>query len=114
MANGNNETQFLCDANNNNLNFSIEKCGAGRCKTCEYFITSDTFYSNHSKKKYKVINHTGENLSCKSQNVVYLLTCTTCNLQYVGETAQPLHKRINLHRKSKEGCEKFINHFENT
>ena len=32
----------------------------------------------------------------------------------MGETAQPLHLRINLHRKSKEGCEKFINHFENT
>merc|ERR1712074_57665 len=36
------------------------------------------------------------------------------NLQYVGETAQPLHKRINQHRSNKEGCEKFINHFDNT
>ena len=36
--------------------------------------------------------------NCKSKNVVYLITCTKCNKQYIGETGQPLHKRINGHR----------------
>ena len=94
--------------------FIIKKCGANKCKTCKYFKTNKTYFSNHSNREYKVINHTGEKLTCKSQNVVYMLTCTTCNIQYVGETTQPLHKRINLHRTSKAGCEKFINHFETT
>ena len=36
--------------------------------------------------------------SCKSNNIVYLITCSTCFKQYVGETTQPLHKRMNGHR----------------
>ena len=36
--------------------------------------------------------------SCKSSNVIYLITCMRCGLQYVGETGQPLHLRVNGHR----------------
>ena len=49
-------------------------------------------------------------MGCKSQNVVYLLTCRGCNIQYVGETQQPLHLRINTHRTGKSGCERIIHH----
>ena len=111
VANGNHETQYV---NNFNNDFSVKKCNVKKCKTCEYFVTSNVYNSNHSKKVYNVINHTGENLSCKSSNVVYLLSCSYCNLQYVGETSQPLHLRINQHRTSKVGCEKFIEHFKTT
>ena len=111
VANGNHETQYV---NNFNNDFSVKKCSVKKCKTCEYFVTSNVYNSNHSKKVYNVINHTGENLSCKSSNVVYLLSCSNCNLQYVGETSQPLHLRINQHRTSKVGCEKFIDHFKTT
>ena len=51
-------------------------------------------------------------MSCHSQNLIYLLTCSSCNLQYVGETTQPLHKRINIHRTAKSGCEHMINHYK--
>ena len=30
--------------------------------------------------------------------MVYLITCQSCDKQYVGETTQPLHKRVNGHR----------------
>lgn len=30
-------------------------------------------------------------------NVVYLITCDKCKLQYIGETSQDLNKRINWH-----------------
>ena len=70
-------------------------------------------------KNYNVINnksptekHTRVKLSCHSQNLIYLLTCSSCNLQYVGETTQPLHKRINIHRTAKSGCEHMINHYK--
>ena len=36
--------------------------------------------------------------NCKSHNVIYLLTCGVCNIQYVGQTTQPFHKRVNNHR----------------
>ena len=37
------------------------------------------------------------NVTCKTQNVVYLLQCR-CGMQYVGETEQPFNKRMNGHR----------------
>ena len=48
--------------------------------------------------EFKVINHTEEPISCHSQNIIYLLTCLFCGVQYVGETAYPFHMRNNQHR----------------
>ena len=38
-----------------------------------------------------------------SANLVYLLTCNKCSLQYVGETGQGLNKRFSKHRQGIEG-----------
>ena len=45
--------------------------------------------------------------------MIYLVTCCTCNIQYVVETALTLHKRIHIHRTAKSGCEYMIKHFRN-
>ena len=46
------------------------------------------------------------------QNVFYFLyllsLLTQCNVQYIGETTLPLHRRINLHRRVKSACEYVI------
>ena len=36
--------------------------------------------------------------ACKSSNAIYLNACRRCGLQYVGETGQPLHLRVNGHQ----------------
>ena len=36
--------------------------------------------------------------SCKPSNVIYLITCRRCGLQYVGETGQHAHLRENGHQ----------------
>ena len=36
-------------------------------------------------------------VNCKSANVIYILECSVCGLQYVGESKQPFHKRLNGH-----------------
>ena len=36
--------------------------------------------------------------NCKSANVIYLITCTQCGKQCVGETKHALNERINGHR----------------
>ena len=38
------------------------------------------------------------NTSCKTTNVVYLITCTKCGKQYVGETGDHVNQRMNGHR----------------
>ena len=69
-------------------------CGAARCKTCPILLATDEFSSHVTGEKFKV----KFNASCKSSSVVYLITCRRCGQQYVGETGQPLHCRINGHR----------------
>ena len=91
---------------------AISMCKDKRCLTCPSLIKSYTIQSNITQKNCKVVNHTGEYLNCHSQNVVYLLTCKVCNLQYVGETAQPLHKRINGHRNGQVGCQHLLKHLK--
>ena len=97
-----------------NKNYNIKTCENSRCLTCKKLVTSKIYYSNHSKKVYKVIDHAGEDLSCSSTNLVYLLACEGCGIQYVGETVQPLRARITQHRTSRSGCTNVINHRNNT
>ena len=66
-----------------------------------------------TQKTYKIKSHCSENILCCSQNLIYILTCKNCNIQYVGETVLPVNKRINIHRKAKSGCERVIKHFRN-
>ena len=69
-------------------------CGAARCKTCPILLTTDEFSSHTTGENFKVKIRA----SCKSSNVIYLIMCRRCGQQYVGETGQPLHRRINSHR----------------
>ena len=36
--------------------------------------------------------------SCTSQNVIYLIECKRCNMQYIGQTNQKVSKCMNSHR----------------
>ena len=87
------------------------KCGGKRCMTCPKRDLGTEFVSNITKNKYKIINHSNEQITCHSQNLIYLLTCNKCNSQYVGQTCRPLHKRMNIHRTAKTGCEHMLHHF---
>ena len=69
-------------------------CGAPRYKTCPILKVTDEFSSHTTGQLFKVKFRA----SCKSSNIVYLITCRRCGLQYVGETSQPLHARIRGHR----------------
>lgn len=92
-------------------NFCINKCN--RCLTCKYSLLTDlTFTSNTNHHTYSVI--TNSNLSCTSKNVIYLISCNICNLQYIGQTKQCLRDRLNGHRnKIKQNLLKtpIVSHF---
>ena len=57
---------------------------------------SSSYTSKVTGKQYKKIFCT---VNCKSANVIYILECSVCGLQYVGESKQPFHKRLNGHKK---------------
>ena len=50
-------------------------------------ITSRTYYVNHV-------------FDCDSEEVVYLITCKKCGLQYVGNTVTSFRLRLNNHKSS--------------
>ena len=55
---------------------------------------SEHFHSNIDSREYR-INYS---FNCDSSNVVYLLECTVCGVQYVGSTCTPFRLRFNNYK----------------
>ena len=61
---------------------------------CNYLAVGDSFSSHVTGTSY-TINH---RLDCNSRNVVYLINCKVCGLQYVGSTTTKFRLRLNNHK----------------
>lgn len=82
--------------NNNAVNDTLyynKRCNNRRCIACNYISNNFEFCSNITHKTYKL----KADYNCKTMNVVYLITCEYCSLQYVGQTSRTLADRINNH-----------------
>ena len=69
------------------------RCGKN-CATCPYIsdgLTSYTFFSTGETRTIK------SNLTCDTKNLIYMIQCNRCNLQYIGETKRRLKDRFNEH-----------------
>ncbi len=75
-----------------------ECCESRNCKTCNLLHEVNTFRSSCTNQVYPVSNSTGDTLTCGSENIIYLITCSICKWQYVGETGATLRGRMNGHR----------------
>ena len=102
----------------------ISKCDNlnKRCQLREFFVPADKVVSTTTKRMYDVVISPGEkNINCHSTNVVYLLTCNNCALQYVGETVCALSERLSGHtttirdlaKGQVHGCKRLPEHFNN-
>ena len=70
------------------------RCGQPRCKTCAHIKTGVTFRSSTTNKEFRV----KATADCRTKNVVYLIECAKCSIQYVGETENALRVRLTGHR----------------
>ena len=54
------------------------------------------------------------NLNCKSENVIYLMESTLCNMQYVRKTDTAFNLRLNNHRKNAKKPNSYLafTHFQ--
>ncbi len=72
------------------------------CDSCPYVLNSKEFYSTQTNEKFLI---TGS-FNCNTEGIIYLITCTKCNLQYVGQTGRKLVDRTKEHlyfiKKKKE------------
>ena len=68
------------------------RCGQPRCKTCALINSGTRFHSTTTGEEFQVKATT----DCRISNVVYLIQCTRCSTQYVGETENALRVRVRL------------------
>ena len=73
-------------------NRGTHKCTSNRCDVCNYLAVGDRFSSHVTGTSYTV----NYRLDCNSRNVVYLISCKVCGLQYVGSTTTNLKFRLRF------------------
>jgi hypothetical protein len=76
-----------------NLPNGCFRCTSNHCRVCNYITAGTTFRSSHNNRSYSVEGH----ITCKTSNIIYLVTCRNCQQQYVGQTSRTLADRANDH-----------------
>ena len=63
------------------------------CKYCKLLDKSGNIISHYTHEHH----HCMKNISCRSSNVIYCLTCNNCGKQYVGQTLRRIKDRLYEH-----------------
>ena len=92
-------------------------CGKTGCEVCEFLEPTEHFTNKEGDRKYSIKN---VSLNCNSKNVVYLIQCKTCGIQYVGSVGTKFRSRINNYKSHyRQHClnkrapqASFHNHFK--
>ncbi|XP_062601156.1 uncharacterized protein LOC134262845 [Saccostrea cucullata] len=71
----------------------VKKCCDPRCGTCEYLEEGSEKTLKCGKKLTP-----NANMTCKSENVIYCITCPTCDENYIGQTGK-LNARVRVHKQ---------------
>lgn len=81
----------------NNTNWlttkGFHKCGHNICTACRFAENAHTFCSLGDGKSHEIKSY----INCNTKYVIYLISCTECNIQYVGCTKNALKIRIRRH-----------------
>ena len=92
--------------NNANLPKKVTRCNDGRCRTCKFIAHGTSSYTFHNTGEERKIL---QNLSCSSNNLVYLINCKRCikkdptlPCQYIGQTCRTIRERFGEHRRDIE------------
>ena len=77
-----------------NTNNTFTKCNSKQCIFCHENVISENTYTtkNGTVLKRKMP------MDCKTMDLIYLLVCTKCEEEYLGETGCTISERTNLHR----------------
>ena len=97
----------------------ISKCDKG-CRFCVHFDVNSVIKSHSTGREYNTIisPNVDNNVSCTSSNIIYIITCSKCNLQYVGETVNSLsirfytHRSCFMHPDKSQNCKILSEHFQ--
>ena len=73
----------------------------GKCTYCPRIKRLDSITSFSTKRSFQCKNLPPKHqITCELSNLVYLINCSKCGLQYIGETKRPLRQRMYEHSRS--------------
>ena len=75
-----------------NKNRGFNHCNRPHCRYCPLLDKSGTIKNNFGETF-----QTMKNISCRSSNLIYCISCNKCNKQYVGQTMLRLKDRFIHH-----------------
>jgi len=75
----------------------FKRCG--KCLTCTYSTDVKNFKCSASGEQFFI----KQAISCADSNVIYVICCQRCNLQYVGKTTMTFRSRMDAHRSAING-----------
>ena len=84
------------------------KCNKQGCHVCFNVSETKTFSCRNGKTYF--INH---HLDCNAKNLVYLLTCKCCGIQYVGQTSNKFRYRWNNYKDNNRKALNGLAHMQN-
>jgi len=85
-----------------------KKCANATCVTCVKMIEGQHFRSTVTGQQYNL----SANVSCTTERLIYMITCSKCSKQYVGKTEQSLKQRHYGHRREiEQGSSALGQHF---
>ena len=63
------------------------------CRYCPLIDRSEDFFSTTTRRKF----YSMRNVNCQSSNLIYVITCRHCGIQYVGQTKNRILTRFQGH-----------------
>lgn len=87
--------QMLAELITENPNITT-KCDKLFCLCCKTIETGNSFSSSVTKEDFGI----NDPMTCDSKDVIYLISCSKCQKQYVGQTERRLKDRLNAHRSN--------------
>ena len=77
----------------NTNNITRKRCSKASCRYCIKLNKTGSIISPITGREYNTIR----NCDCKTNNIIYCITCTICYKQYIGHTKRTLGERMCEH-----------------
>ena len=71
------------------------KCKTPRCKCCNDIEETQEVYFHKANTNFTI----NSEMSCESENLIYVIFCNACDQYYIGETGDKLRSRTRVHRQ---------------
>ncbi|KAK3102914.1 hypothetical protein FSP39_014923 [Pinctada imbricata] len=82
-----------------NTEHTVQTCGDTRCGICSKdnynYLETGTTKTFKNGLSFRV----NADMNCKSKNLIYCITCPSCNENYIGQTGNALCERVRVHKQ---------------